>query len=140
MLAKLLAISSTVALIVWMGFFFMGSLPLMILKHDTPLDASFIRGLFNVYYLAVAATAALGVLGYSLTGRPMIALAMAALAGFALLSRRWIVGRMDVARPLIVADDSSAIRRFRRLHMGGMVLNIAQLALLYLGMTRLDFI
>ena len=31
MLAKIVAISSTVALLVWMGFFFMGSLPLLAL-------------------------------------------------------------------------------------------------------------
>ena len=140
MLAKLVAISSTVALLVWMGFFFMGSLPLLILKHDTPLDASFIRSLFNVYYCAVMATAAVGAVGYLLSGRPLIALVMAGLAGLACLSRRWIVGRMDSARSAIVADDAHAIGRFRRLHVGGMVLNAVQLAVICVGMTRVEFI
>ena len=40
----ILALISTVALLVCMGFFMMGSLPLLILKHDTPLDSHFIRG------------------------------------------------------------------------------------------------
>lgn len=123
-----------------MGFFSMGSLPLLVLKHDTPLDARFIRGLFNVYYLAVVATAALGVLGYALTGRPTIALVMVAIAGLALLSRRWIVGQMDLARNSAMADDPSAVRRFRRLHIGGMILNAAQLGIFCVGMTRVDFI
>ena len=79
MLAKILAISSTVALLVWMGFFFMGSLPLLVLKHDTPLDARFIRGLFDVYYRAVMATAGVGALGYALFDHPVIALVMLAL-------------------------------------------------------------
>ncbi|MDM0068471.1 hypothetical protein [Variovorax sp. J31P207] len=46
-----MALIPTVLLLVWMGFFMMGSLPLLVLKHDTPLDSRFIRGLFNVYYL-----------------------------------------------------------------------------------------
>lgn len=56
MLPIVFALIATVLLLVWMGFFMMGSLPLLILKHDTPLDSRFIRGLFNVYYLAVILT------------------------------------------------------------------------------------
>jgi len=140
MLAKILAISSTVALLVWMGFFFMGSLPLLVLKHDTPLDAKFIRGLFNVYYLAVVATAAIGCLGYGLTAHPAIAAAMLALAALAGLSRRWMLGQMDAARPAIATAEPAAIQRFRRLHIGGMVLNAAQLGLICFGMTRVNFL
>jgi hypothetical protein len=76
----IVALISTVALLVWMGFFMMGSLPLLILKHDTPLDSRFIRGLFNVYYLAVMATAGVGALSYALAGRPLIALALGCVA------------------------------------------------------------
>ena len=140
MLAKVLAISSTVALLVWRGFFFMGSLPLLILKHDTALDSRFIRGLFDVYFRALMATAAVGALGYALSGKPAIALVMAGLAGLAFFCRRWIVGRMDLARNAILADEPGAIGRFRRLHIGGMLFNAAQLAVLCVGMTRVAFI
>jgi len=34
----------------------LGSLPLLILKHDTPVDARFIRNLFSLYYAAAMAT------------------------------------------------------------------------------------
>ena len=140
MLAKIVAISSTVALLVWMGFFFMGSLPLLVLKHDTPLDARFIRGLFDVYYRAVMATAGVGALGYALADHPAIALVMLGLAGLAGFCRRWIVGLMDRARNAIAAGDASAILRFRRLHIGGMMLNVAQLALICVGMAKFEFI
>lgn len=140
MFAKMLAISSTVALLVWMGFFLMGSLPLLVLKHDTPLDAQFIRGLFNVYYQAVMATGAAGCLGYALTGRPAIAAAMSGVAALAWLSRRWVLGQMDLARSAMAVAPPAAVRRFRRLHIGGMVLNAAQLAAVCVGMTRVTFI
>ena len=42
----------TVALLVTTAYFLMGGLPLLTLKHDTPLDARFVRGFFNVYYRA----------------------------------------------------------------------------------------
>ncbi len=37
------ALFSTIPLLLCMGYFFMGSLPLLILKHDTPMDSRFIR-------------------------------------------------------------------------------------------------
>ncbi len=51
----------------------MGSLPLLVLKHDAPLDSRFIRGLFNVYYLAVMLTAGAAALGYAWTAKPAFA-------------------------------------------------------------------
>lgn len=49
MLTTILPLATIVLLLLWMGFFMLGSLPLVILRHDTPLDARFIRGLFDVY-------------------------------------------------------------------------------------------
>ncbi len=140
MFAKVIAISSTIALLAWMGFFFMGSLPLLVLKHDTPLDAKFIRGLFNVYYSAVVATGLAGAVGYVLSDRLAISLVMVGIASLAVLSRCWIVGQMDLARDSIMIEDSGAIRQFRRLHVGGMLLNFAQLAIICVGMTKVDFV
>lgn len=140
MLAKVIAISATIALLVWMGFFLMGSLPLLVLKHDTLLDSSFIRGLFNVYYAAVVATGVVASIGYMLVGRLAISLVMAGIVVLALLSRRWIVGQMDRARQSILVENATAIQRFRRLHIGGMLLNAAQLAIICVGMTKVDFI
>jgi hypothetical protein len=132
-----MALIPTVLLLVWMGFFMMGSLPLLVLKHDTPLDARFIRGLFNVYYLAVMLTGSAAALGFAWTGRPAFALGMACIATLAFALRRWLViPRMDVLRDRIPASDS-AIVRFRRLHIAGMMLNVAELATVAWALTRL---
>ena len=132
----IVALISTVALLVWMGFFMMGSLPLLVLKHDTPLDSHFIRGLFSVYYMAIMITAAIGAVSYALTGRPAIALAFACVATLGFAGRYWLVSRMDSVRSAITADDSSAIQRFRRLHITGMVINVVLLAGYCFGMTQ----
>ena len=132
------ALIFTVALLVWMGFFMMGSLPLLILKHDTPVDARFIRGLFNLYYVAIMITATAGALSYALANRPAIAagLGFVAVCGFA--GRRWLVARMDRVRSTMTADDSAGIRRFRLLHIAGMLLNVALLASFCIGMTQVS--
>lgn len=125
-----------VILLVWMGFFMFGSLPLMILKHDTPLDARFIRSLFDVYYKAVLLTAAAGVLANAVAGRIVIAIGMAAVVLIALWSRRGILGRMDRLRAVMTATDAGSIRQFRMLHVWGMVLNVAQLGAVCVGLVK----
>ncbi len=136
MLVTVAPFVTIVILLVWMGFFMFGSLPLMILKHDTPLDARFIRGLFDVYYKAVLVTAAAGLLANVVAGRTVIAIGMAAIGGIALWSRRGILGRMDQVRAEMTATDAGRIRQFRSLHVWGMVLNVAQLAAVCVGLVK----
>lgn len=132
----IVALISTVLLLVWMGFFMMGSLPLLVLKHDTPLDSRFIRGLFSVYYLAILSVGTVGSLSSALGGRLLIALALGAVAGVGFAGRYWFLGRMDAVRSTMTPDDAPAIRRFRRLHIAGMLANFVMLVGFVLGMTR----
>ena len=134
----IVALVSAVVLLVWMGFFLAGSLPLLILKHDTPVDSGFIRGLFNVYYVAIMAVGAVGALSSALAGRATIALALGGVAAIGFAGRRWFIARMDVVRSTMTADDTSAIRQFRRLHVAGMLVNFLLLAAFCVGMTRVS--
>jgi len=137
MLPVVIALIATVILLVWMGFFMMGSLPLLVLKHDTPLDSRFIRGLFNVYYVAVMLTASAAALSYAWSGKPAFAIGMALIAALAFALRRWIIiPRMDLLRHTI-PDTGTSIFRFRRLHVAGMMLNMAQLCTVAWALTRL---
>lgn len=130
------ALIATVGLIISMGFFMMGSLPLLVLQHDTPLDGRFIRGLFNVYYRAVAITGACGALGYTLAGRPLFAAVLGGMAALGLAGRQWFIPRMDALRNVITAENATAIRAFRRLHIQGMLINFVMLIGFCYGMTR----
>ena len=133
-----LALISTALLLVWMGFFMMGSLPLLILKHDTPLDARFIRGLFRVYYTAILATGAVGALSSATAGRMVLAIVLGGVAAIGFAGRRWVIAYMDRVRNDISAEDLPAIRRFRRIHIGGMLLNVVLLAVVCFGMLRIS--
>src|SRR5262245_21246398 len=56
-LSRAFPLLSIVVLLFPMGVFMLGSPPLLILKHDTPVDGRFIRGLFNLYYISVITVA-----------------------------------------------------------------------------------
>ena len=134
----ILALISAVVLLVWMGFFMMGSLPLLVLKHDTPLDSRFIRGLFNLYYVAILATGMVGAASAAIAGRAAAALGLGFVAAVGFAGRHWFIARMDLVRSTMTADDSLAIRKFRRLHIVGMLLNVLLLAAFCVGLTRVS--
>lgn len=137
MLFTILALFSTVLALVCMGYFMLGSLPLLVLEHDTPLDSRFIRGMFNLYYKALPVLAAFGAVSYALARQPWFAAGMATILGLTLVARRIVLGAMDAVRANLTASDAEAIARFRRIHMGGMALNAAQLLALGVGLTQL---
>jgi hypothetical protein len=136
MLSTYVSFAFTVILLVWMGFFTLGSLPLMILKHDTLLDARFIRGLFDVYYKAVMVTATAGVLACLLASRPLSVAVMATVGLVAFCSSKVVLPRMDTLRARAEPMEPRAIRRFRQLHVAGMVMNLAQLVAICVGMAK----
>ena len=132
--ALVAALIFTVVLLVITAYFFMGSLPLLVLKHDTPMDSRFVRGFFNTYYLAVMFTAAAAALSFALAGRLAIATLAAALAVLAVVLRMTILSRMDTLRSRIQGSDTSAISGFRRMHVTAILINLAQLVTIVGGL------
>lgn len=125
--AIIAALFFTVALLVTTAYFIMGAIPLLILRHDTPLDARFVRGFFNVYYRAAFITASATALSYAIAGHPGVACGSAALALVALLLRRRVIPSMDALGSRIQGDFMDAIPGFRKLHVWAILINIAQL-------------
>ena len=131
------ALFFTVALLVTKAYFLMGGLPLLILEHDTPLDSRFVRGFFNVYYVAAIVTAAGTAVSYAFLGRPGFAIGAGAMAIAAAVLRTTVLPVMDRLRVRIVDNDADAIRRFRKIHVALLLGNLAQLALVVWGLTTL---
>jgi hypothetical protein len=133
--ALIAALFFTVALLVVTGYFIMGSAPLLILEHDTPLDARFIRDFFNTYYLAAMFTASATAVSYAFAGRPPFAAGAAALALLAIILRRKVIPKMDSLRTQIPLDGTEAISKFRRTHLFAILINLAQLVLIVWSLT-----
>ena len=128
--ALIAALFFTVALLVTTAYFLMGSVPLLVLKHDTPMDARFVRGFFNTYYLAAMFTASATAVSYAFAGRLVFAAGAAALALLAAALRRQVIPKMDTLRAQIQVGESSFIPAFRRIHVTAILINLAQLVLI----------
>jgi len=124
------ALFFTVALLVTTTYFLMGSVPLLILKHDTPMDSRFVRGFFNIYYLAAMFTASATAVSYVFAGWPVLAAGAAALALLAAILRRKVIPKMDSLRAKMQVGETSAIPGFRRTHVVAILVNLAQLVLI----------
>jgi hypothetical protein len=128
--ALIAALFFTVALLVTHGYFLLGSVPLLILKHDIPMDSRFVRAFFNTYYLAAFFTASATAVTYALSGMMIFAGGAAALALLAVILRRSIIPKMDSLRAEIQAHGASAISAFRRIHAAAILINLIQLVLI----------
>jgi len=133
----IVALIFTVILLVVTAYFLLGSVPLLVLKHDTPLDARFVRGFFNTYYVAAMYAAGATALSYAIAGRFVFAAGAAGLAATAVVLRRAVMEKMDALRVELQAEDAGAIAAFRRTHVAAILANLAQLALIVWSLVAL---
>ena len=136
--ALVAALFFTVILLVITAYFLMGSVPLLILKHDTPMDGNFVRGFFNVYYRIATFSAGATALSYALAGRLLFAAGACGLTLLAILLRQQVIPRMDAMREQIQVSGTDAIPGFRRLHVTAIFVNLAQLVLIVWGLITLS--
>jgi hypothetical protein len=124
------ALFFTVALLVTTTYFLMSSVPLLVLKHDTPMDSRFVRAFFNTNYLITIFAASASSLSYLFSGWLVLAAAAAALALLAIILRRKVIPKMDALRPQLESGVPDAIAVFRRTHLAAILINLAQLAVI----------
>ena len=136
--ALIAALFFTVILLVITAYFLMGSVPLLILKHDTPMDGNFVRGFFDIYYRVAMVSAGATALSYALAGRFVFAAGAGILMLLAVLLRRQVIPRMDAMRAQMQVRGTDAIPGFRRIHITAILVNLAQLVLIVWGLITLS--
>jgi len=136
--AMIAALVFTVALLVTTAYFIMGGLPLLVLQHDTPLDARFVRNFFNLYYRAALITAAGTSICYALAGRADLAAGAAGLALMAVVLRRSLIPKMDALGAQIQSAALDAIPGFRKTHLAAILINVVQLVVIVWSLTTLN--
>jgi hypothetical protein len=132
------ALFFTVVLLVTTAYFLMGGLPLLILQHDTPLDARFIRSFFAIYYKGVFFAAVGASVSYALWGRFAFAIGAAAMALMAVALRKRLIPAMERIGAQIQEDGASAITRFRKIHSVALLANLTQLVVIVWGLIRIS--
>ena len=128
----------TVVLLVTTAYFLMGGLPLLILKHDVPLDARFIRAFFNLYYRAAFWTSIGACISFALWGRFAFAVGAAGIAAITIVLRHQLVDAMRRLGEQIEASEDAAIRNFRRVHGAALAINLTQLVVVVWGVLQLS--
>ena len=126
-LLQLCTVLFTVAMLCVSVYFLLGSVPLLILKHDTPVDGNFIRSFFNLYYRVAAFVASAATLSYAFSGRTWFALGAAVIAMLSVVLRRTIIAKMDLLRSQIQTTDLEAIPEFRKIHFRAILMSLVQL-------------
>ena len=124
------ALFFTVVLLATTTYFLMGSVPLLTLKHDIPMDSRFVRGFYNTCYLVTMSTASATAVSYVFAGWPVLAAGAAAVALLAAILRRKVIPKMDSLRAQIQVSGATAISAFRRIHVVAILINLTQLVLM----------
>jgi hypothetical protein len=135
--ALIAALFFTVALLVTSAYFILGSIPLLILKHDTPLDARFVRGFFSIYYTAAIVTAGATSVSYALAARTAFATGAGVLTVPAFFLRKQVIPKMDALGARMQVNAMDAIPGIRKTHVTAIAINIAQLVAIVWGLTTL---
>lgn len=126
---------ATIILLVPMGYFLLAAPAFLLVKLDIPPVTQLLRGMFNAYYLVLAAAGVVATLALAIDGRWVVALCIGLITALAVLARRWFLQRMDAETNARDAGDPSAVRRLRRLHWGGMLYNGVQVSAVMGGMS-----
>jgi len=122
------ALAATIILLFPMFYFLFVSPNFLLVKLSDPVTTWLLRGLFTSYFLMVSIAGTLGTIAFAFAGRPWIAAGICAMTVSAVFAGRWFRRRMDVEFSARDAGDADAVARLRRLHWGGMVYNVVQLA------------
>ncbi|MDO9014234.1 MAG: hypothetical protein Q7U84_05585 [Polynucleobacter sp.] len=137
MLIKALALVSTVLLLMSLAFSVLGTTPLLVLKHAVPMDSRVVRQVFHYCYRLVTVAAFVASVSHALEGRTMLAVCTGSIGLIAVALHHWLLAGMDALRTTMHDGDISAVRRFRRMHVTGVALNLAQLAAAVWAVTQI---
>lgn len=134
---KTFALLFTVLLLAVTAYFLLGSVPLLMLKHDNPMDSRFIRS-FYITCLRISLPAAVSAsVSYGLANRPGLACGAAAMALVTVLMRRQLISRMDSLGAQIRAHEHLAIPQFLTVHKSTILINTTQLVAILMSLTIL---
>ena len=122
------SLAAFIILLFTMLYFQMTSPTFLLVKLDVPEVTRLMRGQFNFYFLALTIAAVVGTLAFSVAGRPLVAVEIAAIAAFAVFARRFFVRQIDAELSARDNGDADAVRRLRQLHWRGMLLHAIPLA------------
>jgi hypothetical protein len=111
-------------------YFSLASISFLLVGLEIPEVSQLFRGLFNVYFWMVGATSLLATAVFAVSGRMAFTAAMLLLATSAMAVRSRVLPLIDAQQAAWQSGDTTAMRRLRIIHWGGMLANIVILSTL----------
>jgi hypothetical protein len=96
---------------------------------DVPEVRQLLRGMIQGYFLAIGIAGVVSMGLEAAAGRPVFAAGAIAIAGIAIVLRRWLLQRMDAELQARDAGSAAAVVQLRCLHVHTMLINAIQLAI-----------
>jgi hypothetical protein len=96
---------------------------------EVPEVSQLLRGMIQGYFLAIGIAGVVSMGLEAAAGRPAFAAGAIAIAGIALVVRRWLLQRMDAELQARDAGSAMAVVQLRCLHFHTMLINAIQLAI-----------
>ena len=116
-----LALVALILLLFNMMYFQITSPTFLLVSLEIPTVTFLLRGQFWYYFLSLSVAAVIATLAFAVSGRPIVAAGIAAIAAYAVFSRKWFCSHMDAELAARDSGDRQAVRRLRRLHWAGML-------------------
>lgn len=124
---RLFALLFTVLLLAVTTYFLLGSIPLLLLKHDNPIDGRFIRSFYITYFRIAICVAVSTVLSYLMASRLALALGASGVTLLTLFLRSRLIPMMDRLNAQIRDHHVVAIPEFRKVHKSAITINMLQM-------------
>jgi hypothetical protein len=131
---RLFALLFTVLLLAVTTYFLLGSIPLLLLKHDNPIDGRFIRSFYITYFRIAICVAVSTVLSYLMASRLALALGASGVTLLTLFLRSRLIPMMDQLNAQIRDHHVVAIPEFRKVHKSAITINMLQMLVILGGL------
>lgn len=123
---RLFALLFTVLLLAVTTYFLLGSIPLLILKHDNPIDGPFIRSFYITYFRIAIVVSVATMLSYLMSSRPAFAMGATVIALLTMFLRWRLISLMDRLNAQIHEESVVFIPDFRKVHKAAIRINVIQ--------------
>ena len=127
----------TVAMLAVTTYFLFGSIPLLILRHDNPMDSKFIKS-FYVTYFKIALTVTMGAtIAHALANKFSMLMVALAVGCTTIMLRRKLISQMELQGSAIQGENYMAVPEFRKTHKSAIIINVVQLLSVLTGLISL---
>ena len=116
-----LALAALIVVIFNMLYFQITSPTFLLVSLEVPTVTRLLRGQFWYHFSILGWTTVVATLAFAVSGRLVVAAGIAAIAAYAVFSRKWLCRNMDADLAARDSGDPQAVRRLRRLHWAAML-------------------